>query len=112
MIRILIAGAINACNCSEPTSKMLRISSVWDRQQNFKNRLKNASIFRLFYEILRGSEQLQMHKKCRVSHCAVILCIFYVQNMESYEVIKHTANICFAMAQIFYHKKLSLSAVD
>ena len=53
-----------------------------------------------------------MHKKCRVSHCAVILCIFYVQNMESYEVIKHTANICFAMAQIFYHKKLSLSAVD
>lgn len=45
-----------------------------------------------------------MHKKCRVSHCAVILCIFYVQNMESYEVIKHTANICFAMAQIFYHK--------
>ena len=53
-----------------------------------------------------------MHKKCRVSHCAVILCIFYVQNMESYEVIKHTANICFAMAQIFYYKKLSLSAVD
>ena len=27
-------------------------------------------------------------------------------------MIKHTANICFAMAQIFYYKKLSLSAVD
>jgi len=34
---------------------MLRISSVW----RIKNRLKNASIFRLFYEILLGSEQLQ-----------------------------------------------------
>ena len=38
---------------------MLRISSVWRiRQIKFQNRLKNASIFRLFYEILPGSEQL------------------------------------------------------
>jgi len=45
---------------------MLRISSVWRiRQINFKNRLKNASIFRLFYEILLGSEQLQIKIKQR-----------------------------------------------
>ena len=41
---------------------MLRISSVWRiRQIKFQNRLKNASIFRLFYEILPGSEQLQIN---------------------------------------------------
>ena len=47
-------------NCSEPTSKMLRISSVWRiRQIKFQKQAKNASIFRLFYEILLGSEQLR-----------------------------------------------------
>ena len=39
------------CNCSEPTSKMLRISLVWRiRQIKFQNSLKNASILHLFYE--------------------------------------------------------------
>ena len=51
---------------------MLRISSVWRiRQINFKNSLKNASILHLFYEILLGSEQLQIeyrHEKvCSLS---------------------------------------------
>ena len=39
----------NLCNCSELTSKMLRISSVWRiRQIKFQNSLKNASILYLF----------------------------------------------------------------
>jgi len=43
---------------------MLRISSVWRiRQIKFQNSLKNASILHLFYEILLGSEQLQISDK-------------------------------------------------
>ena len=52
----------NKDNCSESTSKMLRISSVWRIRQNkiSKNSLKNASILHLFYEILLGYEQLHI----------------------------------------------------
>ena len=40
---------------------MLSISSVWRiRQINVQNSLKNASILYLFFEILLGSEQLQI----------------------------------------------------
>ena len=56
-------------NCSEPTSKMLRISSVWRiRQIKFQKQESSrysqsafaTCIFRLFYEILPGSEQLHI----------------------------------------------------
>ena len=40
---------LHISNCSEPTSKMLRISEVWRiRQIKFQNSLKNASILYLF----------------------------------------------------------------
>ena len=53
-----------------PTSKMLRISSVWRiRQIKFQNSLKNAGILRLFYEILPDSEQLHIIDKKAHTEC-------------------------------------------
>ena len=60
---MLQKSLLNYDNCSEPTSKMLRISSVWRiRQIKFQISLRNASISRLTYKILLGSEQLQIKK--------------------------------------------------
>ena len=52
---------LHISNCSEPTSKMLRISEVWRiRQIKFQKRSKKCKHFIPFFEILLGSEQLQI----------------------------------------------------
>ena len=51
---------LHISNCSEPTSKMLRISEVWRiRQIKFQKQSKKCKHFIPFFEILLGSEQLQ-----------------------------------------------------
>ena len=50
------------CNCSEPTSKMLRTLEVWRIRQIklHEKALIHASMIRAFSAILLGSEQLQI----------------------------------------------------
>ena len=52
---------IKCGNCSEPTFKMLRILKVWRiRQIKFQKQSKKCKHFTPFFEILLGSEQLQI----------------------------------------------------
>ena len=74
----------NRGNCSEPTSKTLRVSSVRRIRQIdlYKKVLLNASIHRSFLINLLGSEQLQIGNKSFRLRLIHSLCISHRSNLQ------------------------------